>query len=272
MGNILALEIGSTLSLVLAIGLAIVIFIIVALLGILARSIFGKIKEHRILAKAHAVAGSLGSDDSYRLYGEELSNALHNSQIAYLSFPLVDSGKGLYMPPKSPNDACFYLAGAYLCAVLPLENYDSRVNDQVAQIAARFNDNLKSLKKKGSFTPVVLLIANNENEASQARDLPNANVAVGLSGLIQQLLKLSRKPSAYGADLSLDILYCTFPDLRLLLREDNQFDPVEISGKRFIDKDGKRVPFSTKDNGDSIYSFHFYHGMAVAKKIRGRSH
>jgi hypothetical protein len=249
----------------LYVGICVVLFVLVLLLALLFRRIHNAAVRKRALSKAFKVTEGIGGNNVSCLHGEELAPALKNKQIAFANFPLSEGSETLYTPPEDGNEASFFVAGKTLLLAIPLENYDEKVAENLARICEGYNNALKLLFNKSLvYTPMVLVIANNASEAARVKN-PSTKVVIGISGLIKELLRLSRYSSSYSANDTLNTLYSVFPDIRLLLKEDRDCDPRIEKGKKIVDRKNGPIVYNPKEDGDLIYTFHLYEGRSLQK-------
>jgi hypothetical protein len=246
-------------------GLCIVLFALTLFFVWFFRMLHGKAVRHRAIRKASKVAEGLGGNDSSCLHGEELAPALRNKQIRYVAFPLSEGSEILYAPPKDSDAPSLFVAGHSLVLTSPLEDFDEEKAAALHHIAESYNSTLKTLYgKSGSYSDTLLVIANNASEAARVKTT-SAKVVIGISGLIKELLRLSRNVAPFSGEGTLDTLYASFPDVRLLMKEDREFDPRFEKGKPYIDSKGNTVLFDAAHDGDTIYSFHLYSGRKMQK-------
>jgi hypothetical protein len=259
------LEVNAWQAWLIYIGLCVIVFVLVLLLASLICRLHLEMSRKRAVSKAMKVTEGMGGNNASCLHGEELAPALKNKQIAFANFPLSEGSETLYTPPFEGSDPSLFIAGRTLVLAIPLEDYDEKIDETLNRLANGFDDALKLLYTKSLFySNVVLIVANNAAEAARVKK-PNARVVIGISGLIKELLRLARNPSPFKAEEGLNALYATFPDIRLLMKEDGEFDPRIVKGKEIIDKKDQEVPFDAKKDGDTIYTFHLYRGRALQK-------
>jgi hypothetical protein len=243
-------------------------FLFIALL-LLLFSLIGKIHNDalrkRAVRKASRISEGLGGNNSCYLHGDDIVSALKNKAITYVAFPLAEGPEILYKSPSDSTDPSLFIAGKSLVMALPLEDYDEKAPETLARIADGFNRALTNLYgKKGVYSPVFYVIANNASEASRVTN-NSAKVVIGLAGFIKELLHLARSVGLYDGRDGLNALYAVYPDVRLLMKEDRECDPRIQKGKMLIDRKEETVLYDPKEEGDSLYSFHLYAGRSLQK-------
>jgi len=245
--------------------LAFLLFLLFLALVAIIEKIHRNATRKRAVKKAAKISEGLGGNATSFLPGQEIVLALKNKAIAYVGFPLAEGPEILYKTPSDSSDPSLFLAGNSLVMALPLEEYDEQAGVRLSQIAAGFNASLSTLYgKKGTYTPFFFVIANNASEAARVKN-PVAKVLIGLSGLINELLRLARTSGVFDGAAGLNALYAAFPNVRLLMKEDRECDPRLVKGKMVIDHKNETIPYDLKEEGDSIYSFHLYAGRSLQK-------
>jgi hypothetical protein len=251
-------------------GLCAVLFALLLLILFLVRIIHTSSVRKRAIHKAMKVTEGLGGNDASCLHGDELAPALKNKAIAYVAFPLSEGAETLYYPPKDSDDPSLFISGRSIVLAVPLEDYDEKISANLKRIVDGYNSGLQSLYgKKGTYQSALLVLANNASEAARVKS-DVGKVVIGLSGLIKELLRLSRYPGAYSGEDTLNSLYALFPDIRLLMKEDKDCDPRYVKGKAIVTKKGEDIRFDKKTDGDLYYSFHLYDGRKMQKPRRER--
>jgi hypothetical protein len=265
MMSLLVLDLLPSQTFFIFLALCVALFVIVLIVTVLCLKIHQAGVRKRALHKAFKVTEGIGGNNISCLHGEELAPALKNKQIAFANFPLSEGSETLYTPPEDGSEPSLFVAGKTLIMAVPLENFNEKTQENLGRISDGYNSALKLLFTRSAiYSPLLLVVANNASEASRVKN-NSAKVVIGISGLIKEMLRLSRNASPYDAGETLNALYSVFPDIRLLLKEDRECDPRIEKGKKIIDRKDGSFPYNPKEDGDTIYTFHLYEGRQLQK-------
>lgn len=240
-------------------GICLLVFILILIFAALIKKLRRKTNQKAAVSKANRIAERMEGESVPLFDGASIAKEIASASVAFVNHRLYISNTLVYEPPEQESQMSVYLAGKNVLGVIAGESYDADLLRQVNLIASLLNKTEKNGKKGPDFGSQVIVVCYNQAEVASFAGLSGVVPVLGFSGLIAKLLFYKKSPSnAY----SLALLYSAFPDIYLLLCEDEQYCVSSEKGSiTYYADDGVKKTYDPKKD-DFLYTPYILEALA----------